>query len=226
MRKKIKNNSNEIIDIYQKLKNEWGMNTKPTTMWDSLEKQSIFTVKPIQAADKKAIVKASVANKFIGFAEGIVGSSTDLYSKQAGKYANTGNYSNNDVIFVSIGGKRGNPEIRKQQQDKTIKEAIKAIEAGATLITDNKAYVESSDYNEGEKRLAKNLKVKGYKYSEQTIDGQVLGIWKKDNQPKTMWDSLEDWQKEKLKLVVTPEKFNSFDTKKQEKYIDCYAKIK
>jgi hypothetical protein len=47
-----------------------------------------------------------------------------------------------------------------------------------------------------------------------------------NNAPTTMWDSLEDWQKEKLKLVVTPEYFNSFDTKKQEKYIDCYAKIK
>ena len=213
-------------------------NNASTTMWDSLKKQNMFTVKPIQAADKKAVVKASVANKFIGFAEGIEGSSTAEYAKQIeiqfvkkGNYnfsAKEGNknYSDKDVIFVSIGGKRGNLEIRKQQQDKTIKEAIKAIEAGATLITDNKAYVESSDYNEGEKRLAKNLEVKGYKYSEQTIDGQVLGIWKKDNQPKTMWDNLEDWQKEKLKLIVTPEKFNSFDTKKQEKYIDCYAKIK
>lgn len=47
-----------------------------------------------------------------------------------------------------------------------------------------------------------------------------------NNKPTTMWDSLEDWQKEKLKLVVTPEYFNSFDTKKQDKYIECYAKIK
>ena len=95
------------------------------------------------------------------------------------KLANTGNYSSNDVIFVSIGGKRGDAIIRKEQQDKTIREALKAIEAGATLITDNKSYVENSDYNEGEKRLAKNLEAKGYNYSEQTIDGQVLGVWSK-----------------------------------------------
>lgn len=44
--------------------------------------------------------------------------------------------------------------------------------------------------------------------------------------PTTMWDSLEDWQKEKLSKIVTPEYFNSFDTKKQEKFIECYAKIK
>ena len=86
---------------------------------------------------------------------------------------NSGNYSSNDVIFVSIGGKRGNETLRKQQQDRTIKEAIKALDAGATLITDNAAYIESNSYNEGEKRLAANLKAKGYIYSEQTIDRQV-----------------------------------------------------
>ena len=145
----------------------------------TLKLQNLFTVKPIQATDKKAVIKASVATQYIGFGEGITGSSTENYRQQAGKFANTGNYSSNDVIFVSIGGKRGNEQIRKEQQDRTIKEALKAIEAGATLITDNKSYVESSTYNEGEKRLAKNLEAKGYIYSEQTINGQLLGIWKK-----------------------------------------------
>lgn len=147
---------------------------------NQLQKQNIFTVKPIQSADKKAVVKASVANKFIGFGEGIANSSTELYRKQAGEFANVGNYNSNDIVFVSIGGKRGDVTLRKEQQDKTIKEALKAIEAGATLITDNKSYVESSDYNEGEKRLAKNLEAKGYNYSEQIIDGQVLGVWNKN----------------------------------------------
>jgi hypothetical protein len=98
--------------------------------------------------------------------------------------ANSGNYSSNDVIFVSIGGKRGNETVRKQQQDKTIREALKAVEAGATLITDNKGYVESSDYNEGEKRLAKNLEAKGYVYSEITVDRQLLGVWNKKQEVK------------------------------------------
>jgi len=145
-----------------------------------LTPKNVFTVKPVQAADKKAIVKASVATQYIGFSEGITNSSTELYRKQAGKFANTGNYSSNDAIFISIGGKRGDVTVRKEQQDRTINEAIKAIEAGATLITDNKSYVESSDYNEGEKRLAKNLEAKGYNYSEQTVDGQILGIWNKN----------------------------------------------
>ena len=61
--------------------------------------------------------------------------------------------------------------LEKQQQDRTIREAIKALDAGATLITDNAAYVESNPYNEGEKRLAANLKAKGYNYSEIIVDG-------------------------------------------------------
>lgn len=145
-----------------------------------LRKQNLFTVKPIQTVDKKAIIKASIANKYIGFGEGIVNSSTELYRKQAGEYANVGNYNDNDIVFVSVPGKRGTEQQQKEQQDKTIKEALKAIEIGAILITDNKAYVDSNSYNTGEKRLAKNLETKGYIYSEQTIDGQLLGIWSKN----------------------------------------------
>ena len=128
---------------------------------------------------------------------------------------NSGNYSSNDVIFVSIGGKRptNNLELRKSQQDRTIKEAIKAIEAGATLITDNVNYIhynsktkqqrpitmsveefrkEDGLYNEGEKRLYENLKSKGYNYSEQTIDGQTLGIWNKQSIRNVYKKSLKD----------------------------------
>ena len=146
----------------------------------NLSEKNIFTVEPIQSVDKKAKSKAKIATQYIGFAEGIAGSSTALYAKQAGKYANTGNYSSNDVIFVSIGGRRGNEVVRKQQQDKTIREAVKALDAGATLITDNASYVESNSYNEGEKRLAANLKDRGYNYSETTVDGDLLGVWSKN----------------------------------------------
>ena len=75
--------------------------------------KNIFTVEPIKSVDKKAKPKAKIATQYIGFAEGIAGSSTALYAKQAGKYANTGNYSSNDVIFVSVSGKRGNEVVRK-----------------------------------------------------------------------------------------------------------------
>jgi hypothetical protein len=147
--------------------------------------KNVFSITPKQSADKKASVKASIATQFIGFGEGIVGkngitSSTEDYREQAGQYANTGNYSEQDVIFVSVPGLRGNETVRRTQQNRTIKEAAKALEAGATLITDNKDYVESSKYNEGERRLAQYLTSKGYQYSERTVNGQVLGVWRKN----------------------------------------------
>jgi hypothetical protein len=115
------------------------------------------------------------------------------FKERNSNIVNSGNYSSSDVIFVSIGGKRGSETIRKQQQDRTIKEAIKALEAGATLITDNATYVESNSYNEGEKRLAANLKVKGYNYSEIVIDGHLLGVWNKNtNQITPQLSSLSD----------------------------------
>ena len=173
------------------------------------DKKNIFTVTPQQGvSDNKAKAKASIATQYIGFGEGITGSSTETYRQQAGAFANTGNYSSSDVIFVSIGGKRptNNLPLRKSQQDRTIREAVKALETGATLITDNVNYIhynsktnqqrpitltveeftkEDGLYNEGEKRLYENLKAKGYNYSEKTIDGQLLGVWSKPTQSST-----------------------------------------
>jgi exodeoxyribonuclease-5 len=141
--------------------------------------KAVFNVEPIQATDKKAKAKAKIATQYIGFAEGIQGSSTALYAQQAGEFANTGVYGPNDVIFVSVPGKRGSEELQKRNQDRTINEAIKAVEAGATILTDNKNYIDSSNYNTGEKRLYKNMEAKGYQYSEVTVDDQVIGTWRK-----------------------------------------------
>lgn len=205
------------------------LNEKSTIVNKStLQKRNVFTINPTKAIDKKASVKASVANKFIGYGEGIEGSSTENYRKQAGEYANTGNYNSNDVVFVSIGGKRpaNNLELKKSQQDRTIKEAIKAIEAGATLITDNVNYIhynsktkqqrpitmsveefrkEDGLYNEGEKRLYENLKVKGYNYSEQTVDGEVLGVWTNNNTSNIIGE-------EKLSKPSVIESYTEFGT--------------
>jgi hypothetical protein len=158
---------------------------QPSTSGETFDKKNLFKVTPKQAADKKAIIKASIATQYIGFAEGIIGSSTESYRQQAGLFANTGKYSANDVIFVSIGGRRGTVEQQKTQQDRTIKEAIKAVEAGATILTDNKAYTDASTYNTGEKRLYANMESKGYTYSEITVDGQLIGTWRKPTQPST-----------------------------------------
>lgn len=138
-----------------------------------------FTIIPTYAIDKKANVKASMANKYIGFADGINESSTGNYAKQAKNQnipVNSNDYTNDDVIFVSVPGKRGNADIRKQQQDLTIKEAIKALNAGATILTDTKNYTDNSTYNEGEKRLKANLEHLGFQYTE--ING--VGVWNKN----------------------------------------------
>jgi hypothetical protein len=179
--------------------------TQPTVQSVTTPKNR-FTVKPKQAADKKAKVKAKIATQYIGFAEGIFGSSTALYAEQIGQYANTGNYSSDDVIFVSIPGKRGSAELQKQNQDRTIKEAIKAVEAGATIITDNKAYIDSSSYNTGEKRLFANMQEKGYTYSEVTVDGQILGTWSKPTQPQ---DSNPNIVKNSNGLIVIKDQLNN-----------------
>lgn len=138
-----------------------------------------FTIVPLHAIDKKATIKASMSNKYIGFADGINRSSTANYAKQAEKQnipVNSNDYTSDDVIFVSILGKRGDADIRKQQQDLTIKEAIKALNAGATILTDTKNYTDNSTYNEGEKRLKANLEHLGFQYTEIN----EVGVWNKD----------------------------------------------
>lgn len=134
-----------------------------------------LTITPKFDSDKTVTIKASIANKFIGF--GPENSSTYYYAQQAGSAANTGNYTEQDVIFVSVPGKRGDEQTSKQYQDQTIREAIKAIKAGATLITDSAEYLATSDYNEGERRLAQNLQHLGYQYETIVVDGDQIGKW-------------------------------------------------
>jgi hypothetical protein len=172
--------------------------------------QGYFNITPIQSVDKKASIKSSIATQFIGFGEGIANSSTESYRKQAGEYANTGHYSSNDVIFISIVGKRGDAITRKEQQDKTIKEALKAIAAGATLITDNKAYTDSSDYNEGEKRLAKNLEAEGYTYSETIVSGQTLGVWTNNGDKRDILELANKKFKERSTSAIKEQSSNIY----------------
>lgn len=144
------------------------------------ERKNVLNITPIKSADKKAIAKSKISNKFIGYSDGIEGSSTAHYSDQAGALANTGSYSGKDVVFVSVPGRRGDLSVRKSQQDRTIRESIKALNSGATIILDNKSYINSSSYNEGESRMMKNLENMGFNYTEVTVDGVVLGAWKKN----------------------------------------------
>ena len=165
--------ANILTKIRTRLQEKEGYIIEP----DSGLQKVQLNITPANNADKKASIKGSMANKFIGFADGINGSSTANYAKQAGEYANVGNYNSNDIIFVSIPGKRGDETVRHEQQNRTIQECLKAIKSGATLLTDNKEYTENSNYNEGEKRLAEALINAGATYSEVEKDGQKIGKW-------------------------------------------------
>ena len=143
--------------------------------------KNLFTITPIQGRpDQKASVKASIATQYIGFADNIAGSSTANYAKQAGPFANTGQYNSDDVIFVSIGGERGAKKFRLAAQKKTISEAAFAVDSGAVIITDNKAYTfdPKNTYNSGERMLFETMTQLGFLYNEITIDGEVLGTWR------------------------------------------------
>jgi hypothetical protein len=94
--------------------------------------------------------KSRFATQFIG--RGAPGSSTDLYRKQweARGLANTGEYRIYDMVFISVNGNR-------QGRIKPDLELIrKAVEAGATLITDNR-YHRNRPYNVGEREVAEFL---------------------------------------------------------------------
>ena len=140
--------------------------SQPTSVLSNL-------IQPKKGVDlKKATAKASIANKFIGF--GAPNSSTALYQQQAGEYANVGNYTKDDTVFVSINGKVKNA-IEYQLQ--TIDEAVKAIRSGARLLTDSAEYLDKSNYNIGEKLLAEHLKLIGATYQTIDIDGEKVGQW-------------------------------------------------
>ncbi|WP_395147142.1 D-alanyl-D-alanine carboxypeptidase family protein [Moraxella atlantae] len=121
-----------------------------------------------QEVHNKDQAKSDKANKFIGF--GSPNSSTDLYAKAWDDKANTGTYTSTDVVFISINGNRKD----KVGIDTYTQELDKAIEAGATFITDTKAYRENSKFNIGERELASYLESKGY------TEANENGIWTKD----------------------------------------------
>ena len=160
-----------------------------------LKKQGVFSVTPDKAVDKKAITKAELSNKYIGF--GNEGSSTKLYgdqiylkhtntdtgeiSSEAASIVNSGKYTKDDVVFLSANGKRNGAKSLKEWNSnitKTKTELNKAMDAGATIVKDSERYLKSNPYNTGEIELSAYLKKNGYVYSEQPYDGQILGVWK------------------------------------------------
>jgi len=122
--------------------------------------------------------KSDQANKFIGF--GAKDTSTEEYRLAWGEKANTGVYSADDTVFVSVNGKNGK---KFSAQSATAKEVNKAVEAGATIIADNFEARNRSYNKTGEGRLAQYLSFKGY---EEVDSGS--GVWskiKEDNKAST-----------------------------------------
>lgn len=102
---------------------------------------------------EKDQAKADLATKFIG--QGSETSSTNQYAQDFGDKANTGTYTADDTVFVSAEGARNN------RMEPNYTELDKAIQAGATFITDDQANRERP-YNVGEREVAKYLTDNGY----------------------------------------------------------------
>lgn len=120
--------------------------------------------------------KSDRATQFIGI--GAIGSSTHQYARDWGDKANSGEYTSEDIVFISINGKRSN-----RKGFEYIKDLVdKAIEADAKFITDNE-YHRNRDFNIGEREVAQYLKLNGY----EEID---TGFWGKKQQTKLREQSM------------------------------------
>jgi N12 class adenine-specific DNA methylase len=108
---------------------------------------------PYTAKDQ---AKSDQSSKFIG--RGSSTSSTAAYAKAWGDRANSGEYTEEDVVFVSAeGGRSGRiaPNFEELQA---------ALDAGATILTDNEAH-RQRPYNLGERQVASYLTRNGYEES-------------------------------------------------------------
>ena len=118
----------------------------------SLRKTSYFA---------KDQAKASRATRFIG--RGSPHSSTAAYARAAWPNANCGEYTHEDIVFISAEG------ARKGRLDPDCAEIAKAIRASAAFITDDPAN-RARPYNLGERQVAQFLEQHGYREASP-------GIW-------------------------------------------------
>ena len=98
--------------------------------------------------------KAACATKYIG--RGSARSSTEAYRRAIGpEYANTGKYTRDDIVWISVEGARTG----RVGHDEN--EIARAAAAGATFITDVR-YHRERPYNVGERAVALLLNDLGY----------------------------------------------------------------
>ena len=144
----------------------YGATQAPTQTTENTGKDTTevgFKLTPTGQYTSKDQLKADKATKFIG--EGAANSSTAQYAKDAGDKANTGKYTKNDVVFISVNGARAN------RQAPNLVEIQKAIDAGATILTDKLSDRERS-FNVGEREVAAHLTKNGY------VEEGNTGVWK------------------------------------------------
>lgn len=100
-------------------------------------------------------LKSDKANKFIG--RGSFNSSTEGYRRAWAEIerANVGEYTSSDVVFVSAEGQR------RGRFSPPYEELMLAVDAGATLLTDDKRNRERP-YNVGEREVVDFLVANNY----------------------------------------------------------------
>lgn len=148
------------------------------------EELIFYMSKSAQKWYRKELKKVKLATQYIG--EGVVNSSTDRYKRLYEKYnlANTGNYTEDDIIWVSSNGKRKNrfnPVIINDQvltYEGILQGAYKNIDLGikanCTFIMDTLDHLEKTKlYNIGELQLMEYLKNNNYRRIDRS------GIWRK-----------------------------------------------
>jgi len=141
-----------------------------------------FTLSVTPEPDKvKGPFKASLATAYIGF--GKRDSSTYRYAldaKKQGIPVNKGKYSPDDVVFASINGQPSRAALLK-----TFQEVKKALDAGATVLTDSDTYLAKSSYNQGEKMLARMLRKAGYEATPHP-DNTLVNVWRRGKPKKLL----------------------------------------
>ena len=150
---------------------------------------------------KKEQYKSKRATQYIG--EGAVNnkgedSSTETFRKLYDEYdiANTGDYTSDDMIWVSTNGRRSGriaPVVDGKLQGE-YKNITAAIKAGASFIMDTAEHIDSSNYNLGEVEMASYLTKKGYVRDDKT------GIWTPKSTPKEKSEEIPPVKKFSLGL--------------------------
>ena len=118
------------------------------------------TSNPFRYKDAK---KFKSITKFI--AKGKEGSSTYAYAEALAPITNTGSYTSDDIVGISVNGGGGQRRMRFDME-----EIMLAIQARATIITDP-AYHRNRPYNSGEREVADFLQAMHYREAQP-------GYWK------------------------------------------------